>query len=333
MMLRNKKRCDPNEGKWIGVGGKLEEGETPRQCAVREIKEETGLTALNLAERGVVHFNSDVWEDELMYLFTVTQFEGELTNCDDGELHWIDKSEIFNLNLWDGDRIFLTYLTEGAPFFDMVLNYTCERLCQCIVDGRELELFDIYNEDGTPANYVAERDFAHQNALWHSTARIWAVRPKGCGGWEILLQLRSANKKLHPSKYDASCAGHIATGEDILTGAVRELKEELGIKALPQDLEFAAAVKCVADFETNGEPYHDREHCNIFIYRSDICNEDIKLQQSEVDGIMWKDLDQCITALQNDEFPNCINIKELQLIAQRLDEGTHIVAAPKDKKK
>ncbi len=319
MMLRNRKPHDPNRDKWIGVGGKLEKGESAELCAIREIREETGLNVLDLTPRGIVHFNSDVWENELMYLFTVTKFEGDITDCDEGELRWIDKSEIFNLNLWDGDRIFLKYLIDDAPPFDMTLNYSGERLRECIVDGRELELLDIYKEDGTPAGYVAERSFAHQNALWHATAHIWVIRSNGRGGHEVLLQLRSARKKLHPAKYDVSCAGHIDAGEDILVGAVRELKEELGISVIPQDLKFITTMKSVEDLETDGEWYHDREHCNIFIYRSDVLREDMKLQESEVDGVIWVDLDECARSVSNesnDEFPNCINPVELGIISQ-----------------
>ena len=143
MLLRNRKQNDPNEGKWIGVGGKREAGETPEECARREIREETGLKAVRLVPCGNVYFRSDVWEEEIMRLFLVTEFEGELTDCDEGELHWIEKDRIFDLKLWDGDRIFLKYLINGVHFDEMTLTYRGERLCGCTVDGEEVELIDV----------------------------------------------------------------------------------------------------------------------------------------------------------------------------------------------
>lgn len=320
MLLRNKKKHDVNAGKWIGVGGKFEAGETAEQCAMREIKEETGLTALRLMPRGVVYFHSEGWESEVMYLFTVPEWEGTLTECDEGELRWVDKREVFGLNLWDGDRIFLEYLMKDVPYFEMTLRYRDDRLYQAVADGKELELFDIFHEDGTPAGYVAERGYAHCHALWHATARIWVVRPKAGGdGVELLLQLRSAKKKLHPAKYDASSAGHIAAGEDILTGAVRELEEELGISVSGDSLEPVAVVTSVIDFDTpDGQPYHDREHCHLFLCRVDVKDSDIYTQVSEVDGVKWISPDECLRAVQTGAFPNCIDPQELSLVLSKL---------------
>ncbi len=128
MLLRNKKKVDASKNKWIGVGGKFEEGESPEECVIREVKEETGLTLLDYKLRGVVTFVSDVWESEYMYLFTASKFQGQLTACDEGELSWIAKEEIFALNLWEGDRAFLKLLFEDTPFFTMKLNYQGEEL-------------------------------------------------------------------------------------------------------------------------------------------------------------------------------------------------------------
>ena len=123
MLYRNKKKNDLNEGKWIGVGGHLEAGETPEVCAKREILEETGLTPDRLALRGAVFFDSDRWEDEIMYLYTAEADCRHLPECNEGELKWIPKNEVFRLNLWEGDRIFLNYLLEDTPFFCLELHY------------------------------------------------------------------------------------------------------------------------------------------------------------------------------------------------------------------
>lgn len=123
MLLRNKKEVDLNKGKWIGVGGKFEQGESPEECLLRETKEETGLTLTNFSFRGIVTFVSDEWGTEYMHLFTADGFEGELKECEEGELRWIKREEVLNLNLWEGDRAFLKLLAEDAPFFTMKLSY------------------------------------------------------------------------------------------------------------------------------------------------------------------------------------------------------------------
>ena len=123
MLHRTKKENDLNHDKWIGVGGKFEEAESPEECLLREVKEETGLTLLDYRLRGVITFVSDEFPCEYMYLFTADRFEGELTACDEGELRWIPKEEVLRLNLWEGDRAFLKMLAEDRPFFTMKLNY------------------------------------------------------------------------------------------------------------------------------------------------------------------------------------------------------------------
>lgn len=127
MMLRNKKKNDPSSGKWIGVGGKLEPGESADECAVREAYEETGLKLNKPIYRGVVHFNSDIWESEEMYLYTADDFEGELTaDCDEGDLRWVPKQDLFDLNLWDGDRIFLKKLIDGDMGIELTFYYDAD---------------------------------------------------------------------------------------------------------------------------------------------------------------------------------------------------------------
>ena len=108
MMNRAGKKHDLNEGKWIGVGGKVEEGETPSQCAIRETYEETGLSLIDIKFRGIIYFISDRYETEYMFLYTSENFSGEvITKSDEGILEWIDIEKVFSLNIWEGDRIFL----------------------------------------------------------------------------------------------------------------------------------------------------------------------------------------------------------------------------------
>lgn len=130
MLLRNKKEVDINKGKWIGVGGHFEEGESPEECLVREVYEETGLTLTNYKFRGLVTFSSDQWQTEYMFLYTADGFEGELKDCNEGELRWIPKSEILDLNLWEGDKEFLKLLFEDNDVFSMKLSYVEDTLVE-----------------------------------------------------------------------------------------------------------------------------------------------------------------------------------------------------------
>lgn len=123
MLLRNKKEHDVNEGKWIGVGGKCEKGESPEECVIRETFEETGIKLESLKMRGVLTFSSEGWEDEYIFVYTSDKFSGTITDCNEGELRWIDKDKIMDLNLWDGDRIFLKIMLESDEFFSIKLSY------------------------------------------------------------------------------------------------------------------------------------------------------------------------------------------------------------------
>lgn len=128
MLHRVKKVNDENQDKWIGVGGKMEEGESPEECLLREVKEETGLTLTNYCYRGLVTFVSNQWGCEYMHLFTATEYEGEIKECNEGNLEWVPKREVEHLNLWEGDKIFFRLLEENIPFFSLKLNYDGENL-------------------------------------------------------------------------------------------------------------------------------------------------------------------------------------------------------------
>lgn len=128
MLYRNKKKQDINAGKWIGVGGKIEQGETPTKALLREVREETGLTLTAYRFRGVVDFCSDIAQPETMYLFTATAWEGALTSCDEGELRWIPKAELQNYPLWEGDALFLEKLAQDTPPFRLRLCYRGDHL-------------------------------------------------------------------------------------------------------------------------------------------------------------------------------------------------------------
>ena len=128
ILHRTQKQHDENGDKWIGVGGKFEYGESPEECVLREVKEETGLTLLDPRFRGLVTFVSDEWGVEYMHLFTCTKFSGTLTDCDEGELVWLPKGELLTKKLWEGDKLFLRALDERSDFFTLKLRYEGEKL-------------------------------------------------------------------------------------------------------------------------------------------------------------------------------------------------------------
>ena len=131
MLHRVKKHHDINAGKWIGVGGHVENGETPEECLLREVKEETGLVLTAYRLRGLVTFLSDACEPELMCVFTADAFDGEMIECDEGELAWVEKSDVLALPTWEGDRVFLERLLSGDErFFSIKLRYEGDKLVE-----------------------------------------------------------------------------------------------------------------------------------------------------------------------------------------------------------
>lgn len=139
MLHRVKKEHDENHDKWIGIGGKFEEGESPEDCMLREAKEETGLDILRWRYRGIVTFVSDEWGTEYMHLFTADEFAGNIKDCDEGVLEWIAKKELLSLPMWEGDLIFLRLIDSDAPFFSLKLCYKGDNLTQAVLNGRKLE--------------------------------------------------------------------------------------------------------------------------------------------------------------------------------------------------
>ncbi len=136
MLHRVKKKTDVNKDKWIGVGGHFEANESPEECLIREVKEETGLTLESWKFRGLITFVCEGWNTEYMCLYTADRFCGALKECDEGELLWVPKSKVSELNLWEGDKIFFRLLEEREDFFTMKLVYEGNVLKECLVDGR-----------------------------------------------------------------------------------------------------------------------------------------------------------------------------------------------------
>ena len=138
MLHRTKKENDQSHDKWLGIGGKFEDKESPEDCALREIKEETGLTVTDYRYRGIVTFVSDEWETEYMHLFTADGFTGNIIECDEGDLEWVKKKDVIKLPMWEGDRIFLDLIERDDPFFSLKLVYKGDRLMDAVLNGKRI---------------------------------------------------------------------------------------------------------------------------------------------------------------------------------------------------
>ncbi len=128
MLHRTKKENDVNKDKWIGVGGKFEVDESPEECILREVMEETGLMLLDIELRCIITYVSNTFDTEYMYVFTSNNFEGKISKCGEGDLEWIDKDKILNLNIWEGDKIFLEKINNNDNFFTAKFIYENDNL-------------------------------------------------------------------------------------------------------------------------------------------------------------------------------------------------------------
>ncbi len=138
MLHRVKKENDLNKDKWVGIGGKFEDRESPEECNIREVYEETGLTLKSARYCGIVTFVSDKWETEYMHIFHSDSFSGEVRECDEGVLEWVDKNKLLDLTLWEGDKIFLRLIDEKSPFFSLKLVYEGEKLTAVVLNGEKI---------------------------------------------------------------------------------------------------------------------------------------------------------------------------------------------------
>ena len=174
------------------------------------------------------------------------------------------------------------------------------------------EFLDIVNENGLPTGRIVERSGAHMEGIWHRTSHVWLVRRKE-EAVQVLLQKRTAVKSF-PGCYDISSAGHIPAGEDFLPSALRELKEELGVSAKPEELICCGDRTIIWDDVFFGKEYHDRQYTRVFVLWKDIEEKDFCLQPEEVDSVRWIDLDQCILNVKENSFPHCIEMPELLMV-------------------
>ena len=182
-----------------------------------------------------------------------------------------------------------------------------------------MEILDIVDENGIPTGETVERGRAHREGIRHRTAHLWLVRRKN-GKIEILLQKRSAEKDSYPGCYDISSAGHIPAGIDYRSSAVRELKEELGIKADEEDLIPCGLRRFFYQNTFHNQPFSDNQVSMVFCLPMDMDEKQFVLQTEEVESVCWIGLEECIQAVEKDSFPNCIRMEELLMLKRTLEK-------------
>lgn len=319
MLHRTVKKHDVNKDKWIGVGGHFEADESPEECLLREVWEETGYTLTSYRFRGLVTFVSGTGVTEYMSLFTADGFVGEPIACNEGELEWVDKDEVLKLNIWEGDKIFFRLLEDEEAFFSLKLVYDGkDTLVSASLNGTPMELFDVLTREGEKTGIVRERGVAHRDGSPHATSHIWVVRKNAEGEYDILLQKRSACKDSYPGHYDISSAGHVAAGDRYLESAVRELREELGIEAEAKDLHYVGIHRGEFEEEFYGKRFHDYEISQVYVYDQPLKDGDLHLQEEEVEHVRWMGLEECKKHVAEKTIPTCIYLDELEMLENYL---------------
>lgn len=175
------------------------------------------------------------------------------------------------------------------------------------------EVFDIIDQKGKPTGEIVERNVAHANGIWHRTSHVWLLRFKD-NKLQILLQKRTMSKDSFPGCYDISSAGHIPAGVDFVSSALRELQEELGITARPEELILCGDRKIITDDVFHGKPFHDRQYSRVFVLWCDKDVSEFFLQPEEIDSVKWLDFNACLEAVKTNAIPHCIDVEELLLV-------------------
>ena len=183
-----------------------------------------------------------------------------------------------------------------------------------------MEIFDVVDEDGNPTGETVERTKAHAEGIRHRTAHIWIVRQTDTGA-EVLMQKRSANKDSFPGRYDTSSAGHIHAGDDPVSSAIREIGEELGIKASPEDFEFAENFRIDYAKEFHGKMFVDSEVAFVYLYRKPVDISSLRLQEEEVECVDWFNLDYVIEECSRHNQKFCAPLDGLRIVRRHINES------------
>ncbi len=184
-----------------------------------------------------------------------------------------------------------------------------------------MEMIDLRNRDGSRTGEVKERTLVHRDGDLHGTSHVWLVRRRpDRGSADVLLQKRSADKDSFPGYYDISSAGHIPAGQDFLESAVRELGEELGIAAKPEELHFLFSHIGYHEQEFYGSLFKNHEYSYVYLYECDLEPQEMKLQDSEVESVLWIDYRECLDGIRNNTLKHCIFADEFEKLAEGIED-------------
>jgi len=183
-----------------------------------------------------------------------------------------------------------------------------------------MEILDVVDERGVPTGEKVERSAAHEKGIRHRTSHVWIVRYKE-RRLQVLLQKRSENKDSYPGCYDISSAGHIPAGIDFVPSALRELEEELGVKAYAEQLIYCGQRKFTFEKDFHGKHFHDNQVSNIYILWLDRGERDFCLQKEEISRVKWFDFEECELAVRENRIPHCIYMEELQMVREIAESG------------
>lgn len=181
-----------------------------------------------------------------------------------------------------------------------------------------MELIDIVDENGIPTGETIDRTVAHRSGVRHRTTHIWIVRKRE-SNVEILLQKRAKYKDSFPGCYDISSAGHIPAGVDFIPSGLRELQEELGVTISEEELIDCGLFCTFKTNEFHGVPYVDNQVAKVFLLWKDKSIEELRLQEEEIESVMWMDFQECKQAVRNQTIPTCIDIAELELLEEHME--------------
>lgn len=183
-----------------------------------------------------------------------------------------------------------------------------------------MEYFDIRTEDGNITGEIKERSKVHEDGDLHATAHVWIVRQRQDGAYDVLLQKRSACKDADPGCYDISSAGHLPAGQNFMESALRELEEELGIMAQPEDLTYVGTHIGYAEAEFYGKMFRNHEISKVYLYQKPVNIEELFLQEEEVESVKWMDFEECMRHVREQDKDFCIFLDELEMLEQWLKE-------------
>lgn len=294
--------------------------ESPEECLLRTAGIRENNLSLSWRSRGILTLVKGEMPTEYVFLFSAQDSESIEKEESTDTVSWEKADEILNKTAGEEEKICFRLLMEDGPFFSLKVILDGKNILKMAsLNGKDLELFDILREDGSVSGIVRERGVAHLDGSLHPTSHIWIVRRNRKNGWDLLLQKRSLRKDSNPGCYDISSAGHVAAGDTYLPAALRELEEELGIRAEEKDLHLAGMRKAYFEDVFYGKPFRDYEISAVYIYDRPVDEKKLILQESEVERVKWMDFKECCREVKEGSMKNCIYMDELEIVGKYLD--------------